>query len=500
MEIHELTIPLVQEGYRNGRLTAAGLTAAYFDRIKAFDRHGPRINSVMALSDSAIAEAEALDKFFRETGQFKGKLHGIPILVKDQADTKGLRTQYGSGATSNNIPDKDATVVHKLKEAGAIVLGKTSMSEWAACWFSTNGANGYQFTQNPYKSGHDVGASSGGSAAAIASNFAVVALAEDTGGSIRLPASYCNVVGIRVTPGLVSRAGFCPLIKSQDTPGPLARNVMDCALMLDCMVGFDPQDDATGLAASISALGIPRGGSYASGLGEGDKKLAAARIGVLRELFGPDSDEHCHAVNKVVNSALDKIRSTGTECIDVNIESLNDDLTYGQIYFQQSRHDINSFLATKPHLPQDIADMVPRIVPEDKPFHDILCGLAHGPKDPKEDPTYLDRLARREGLKRKTACLIAAHQLDALVFPDVKIPPPAIAEATSDRFRKTGYPTNTLLSSTTRLPAMSIPVGFTDEGLPVGLEILGLEFQEQKLLELGRGVESLLGARRKPNF
>lgn len=144
--------------------------------------------------------------------------------------------------------------------------------------------------------------------------------------------------------------------------------------------------------------------------------------------------------------------------------------------------------------------MVPKDVPEDKPFHNILCGLAHGPKDPKEDPTYVDRLLRREGLRRKVTCLVAAQQLDALVFPDVKIPPPAIAEAASDRFKKNGYPANTLLSSTTRLPAISVPVGFTDDGLPVGLEILGLELQEQKLLELGRGVEILLGARRKPSF
>ena len=499
MDVRELTISQTHKGYRDGTLTAADLTTAYLERIKNLDKDGPRINSTMAISTTALEEASALDAYFRETGNLKGKLHGIPILVKDQADTKGLTTTYGSAVAKNNVPDEDATVVRKLKEAGAIVLGKTTMAEWASIWFSVNGASDYEFTQNPYKFGHDVGGSSGGSAAAVAANLAMLAVAEDTGGSIRVPASFCNLVGIRVTPGLISRSGFCPLIKVQDTPGPMARTVTDCALMLDCMVGFDPKDDFTGIAATAAALGLPEGASYASGLDKGEEKLKTAKIGIVRQLFGPDSDPDCEAVNAVMEKALSKIRSLGTTFVDVAIENLEEDMVYTQTYHIRSRSDINSFLATKPNLPQDIADILPEKPPHDKPYQDLMCLVAHGPEDPQSDPTYADRLLRRDALKRRVDCIIASHGLDAIAFPDVQIPPPKIEDATNERFEEKPFPANTFLSSQTRLPAVTVPAGFTGDGLPVGLELVGLEYQEQKLLELARGVELIVNARQAPS-
>ncbi|KAF7562600.1 hypothetical protein G7046_g1532 [Stylonectria norvegica] len=499
MDVRELTISLVHKGYKDKTLSAAGLTAAYLDRIESLDKNGPRINATMAISTTALEEASALDDYLRETGHLKGRLHGIPILVKDQADTKGLTTTYGSAVAKNNVPDEDATVVRKLKEAGAIVLGKTTMAEWAAVWFSVNSASGYEFTKNPYNFDHDVGGSSGGSAAALASNLAMLAVAEDTGGSIRVPASFCNIVGIRVTPGLISRAGFCPLIKVQDTPGPMARTVTDCALMLDCMIGFDPRDDFTGIAATAAALGLPERGSYASGLDQGEAKLKAAKIGILRQAFGADSDPYCKAVNTVVERALSKIRKLGTTFVDVSIENLEEEAAYTQTYHICSRSDINGFLATKPNLPQDIADILPERPPQDKPYQDLMCKVAHGPEDPRSDPTYIDRLLRRDALKRKVDSVIASHGLDALVFPDAQIPPPRIEDATNGRFKGKAFPTNTFLSSQTRLPAVTVPAGFTDDGLPVGLELVGLEYQEQKLLELARGVEVMVNARQAPS-
>lgn len=405
-------------------------------------------------------------------------------------------TTYGSPVAKNNVPDEDAFVVTKLKEAGAVILGKTTMAEWAAVWFSANGATDYEFTKNPYNLGHDVGASSGGSAAAVAANFAILAVAEDTGGSIRVPASFCNLVGIRVTPGLVSRTGFCPLIKVQDTPGPMARTVTDCALMLDCMVGFDPKDEFTGFAATAAAMGLPKGGSYAANLEQGPEKIKNAKIGVVRQRFGPDSDHHCKAVNTVVSEAMRKLQDAGTTFVDVHIENLDHYLNYTQTYLLCSRSDINSFLATKPHLPQDIKDIMPKDPP--KPYLDLVCGVAHGPLDPKEDPTYVDRLLQRDEFKRKIDCLIASLGLDALTLPDVQVPPPRFEDATNGRFGETGFPTNTFLASQARLPAVTVPAGFTDDGLPVGIEFIGLEHQEQHLLELARGVEVLVGARQAP--
>lgn len=509
VDVREITIAQAHDGFRTGAFTARDLTIAFLSRIATLDKSGPCINATMALSKTAVAEAAALDAHFAATGQLRGPLHGIPVLVKDQADTQSIETNYGSAATRGNVPATDATVVHALKAAGAVILGKTTMAEWAATWFSANGATDYAPTKNPYSLAHDVGASSGGSAAAVAANFCLLAVGEDTGGSIRVPSSFCNVVGLRTTPGLVSRAGFCPLIRVQDAPGPMARTVTDCARMLDAMVGFDPADDFTGVAATAAALGLPRGGSYAAGLEDGDRCgdiLRRARIGVLRQRFGPPSDPHCAAVNAVVDTALDRLRTAGTTLVDVHLGAgLDAALDFTQTYLLRSRCDINEFLSTKPHLPHDIAAIVPRtpVLPD----LDLVSAMAHGPCDPLDDPSLAARLLARDALQRQVEKLLATERLDALAMPDVQIPPPRLEDATNGRFVSAAgrpFPTNTFLASITRLPAVTVPAGFTtaaaDNGLPVGLELVGLQYTEQHLLMLARGVEVLVKARRAPSI
>jgi len=267
--------------------------------------------------------------------------------------------------------------------------------------------------------------------------------------------------------------------------------------MLDCMVGFDPADPFTGIAATAQLAGLPRGGSYASNLDQGLDKIKHAKIGVVRELFGSDSDSYCKAVNTVINQAFGKLNESGTAFVDVSIENLKHYMTFTPTYLQRSRADINAFLATKPHLPQDIADIVPKDPPHE--FLDFTCQLAHGPKDPSEDPTYLQRILDRDEFKRKLDCLMAEQQLDALAFPDVQIPPPKHEDATNGRFPTCwDFPVNTLLASQSRLPAITMPAGFTEDGLPVGLEFVSFEFREQHLLELARGVEIILDARKCP--
>jgi Asp-tRNA(Asn)/Glu-tRNA(Gln) amidotransferase A subunit family amidase len=189
VDVRELTIAQIHDAFKAGTYTAYDLTAAYLERIQNLDKAGPKINSTLALAPYALDTAKTLDEYFKTQGQFKGPLHGVPVLLKDQVDTESIETRYGSHAGIGNIPTEDAFIVKKLKEAGAIILGKTTMSEWATSWFSSSSANEppFSFTQNPYKSGYDVGGSSGGSAAAVASNFSVLAVAEDTGGSVRCP-------------------------------------------------------------------------------------------------------------------------------------------------------------------------------------------------------------------------------------------------------------------------------------------------------------------------
>ncbi|KAI8713690.1 Amidase [Fusarium sp. LHS14.1] len=497
VDVRELTIPQARAGIKAGRFTAKELTAAFLERIDKLDKGGPNINSTLAISTTVLAEAEALDRHFEQNGKLKGKLHGIPILVKDQADVKGLVSTYGSAVAKHNVADQDATIITKLKEAGALILGKTSMAEWATAWFSANGATNYTFTKNPYNLSHDVGASSGGSGAAVAASLAICAVGEDTGGSIRVPSSFCSLVGIRTTPGLVSRHGFCPLIKDQDAPGPMAKTVTDCALLLDCMAGFDPKDEYTAYAARSASLGLPKGGSYAANLDA--KIIKSSRIGVVRQLFGKDADPYCRAVNSVIKSSMGKLEEVGTTFVDIHIDDLQYYLDFGQIYFQTSRHDINTFLATKPHLPQDIASILPET--SEKSFLQMICSVAHGPKNPSKDPTYADRLLLRDEFRRRINVLITTNNLDALVFPDVQVPPPRISDAAEERFIVNGvedFPTNTFLASIARLPAISVPAGFTEDGLPVGMELVGLEYQEQHLLELAYGVESLVQGRTCP--
>ncbi|KAH0333644.1 putative amidase family protein, partial [Aureobasidium melanogenum] len=470
-KVKELTLSQAHESFRIGACSAVDLTAAYLERIRLFDKAGPKINSTLAISQSALDEAKELDEHYAKTGSFRGRVHGIPILIKDQADTAGMETMYGSGACKGNIPTEDAFLVKQLKAEGAVILGKTTMSEWASTWFSHSSASDWVPTKNPYKLDHDVGGSSCGSAAAVAANFALLAVAEDTGGSVRCPASFTNLVGLRPTPGLISRSGFCPLVKVQDTPGPVARTVEDCALFFDCMVGFDPQDAYTGVATMAKSLGLPLGGSYASNLNQGLEKTRQARVGVVRQLFGPDSDPYCLAVNKVINKA----------------------------FLALKEKDINSFLATKPHLQQDVADIVPAKAPQE--FLSFTSQIAHGPLNPLEDPEYLPKILDRDEFKRKLDCLMASLNLDALTFPDVQIPPPKHEDATNGRFPTCwDFPVNTLLASQARLPAMTVPVGFTEDELPIGLELVSFEYHEQALLQLARGIEIIVGARRAPDI
>lgn len=490
LRAQETTIAEVQQAILAGELTARQLVDAYLERIAALDSAGPRLNSVITIASDAGAEADRLDAEFAATGTLSGPLHGVPIVVKDQVETAGLRTTFGSRTAADNIPDQDATVIAKLREAGAIVLAKTTMPDFATSWFSTSSVSG--LTKNPYALNHDPGGSSSGTAAAVAANLALVGIGEDTGGSIRLPASFCNLVGLRVTTGLISRHGTSPLVDPQDTAGPMTRTVADAALLLDTLVGFDSADPYTSVNAIV---GPPK--SYLSALGDGS--LEGRRIGVLNQAFGSDDDPECAAVNTVVRSALKKAADAGAELVDVRIEDLDRLTGYTSVYFTRSRQDIDAFIADRPGIE---ADSIAQIH-QDKLYHDkldLLEGIAQGPQVATGDPEYAGRLEARAEFQRAVATLMAERGLDAIAFPDVKVAAPTHADVEAHRWTCLTFPTNTVIASQLLFPALSLPAGFTQEGLPVGLELMGLPHNEATLLALGHGVEKVTGARRAPEL
>ena len=219
--LQEATIDDVHSAFRSGELTCRRLVELYLARIEAYDKDGPELNSILTVNPSVLEEADELDRSFERNGEFVGPLHGVPVLVKDQAETAGIRTTFGSVAFEGYVPEEDATAVRRLKEAGAVVLAKTNLPDFATSWFAYSSAGGV--TKNPYDLDRDPGGSSGGTGAAVAANLGTVGIGEDTGGSIRVPASFDNLVGVRVTTGLISRRGLSPLVVFQDTAGPMTR-------------------------------------------------------------------------------------------------------------------------------------------------------------------------------------------------------------------------------------------------------------------------------------
>ncbi|KAH9208972.1 amidase family protein [Leptodontidium sp. 2 PMI_412] len=491
--IEELTIDRVHEAFKSGAYTCRELVETYIGRIKAIDQAGPKLNAITVISSSCLQEADALDLHLKEHGSFVGSLHGVPIIVKDQCDTAGVPTAYGN-ICCVHTPTEDATLVKKLRAAGAVILAKSTMPDFAASFNSASSLSGV--TLNPYDNTRETGGSSAGTGTAIAANMGLIGVGEDTGGSIRVPASFCNLVGLRPTVGLVSRAGLSPLVKTQDTPGPMTRTVRDAALMLDVLVGYDAKDPYT---ASAVIAGPPRGGSYASNLSEA--ALPKARIGVLNSVFGSKDLAECTSVNQVVRAALLKIGTTGATLVDIEIPDIDYYVHTSSTYMSRSRYDIDSFLAAHPI----IKDVTFESIHSAKKYHQSLplfrnMGAPKSYKHPYEDPDYAERLEVRQEFQRVVIGVMAEHNIDVIAFPSVQIPAPLVSDVLGSRFDNY-FPTNTSIASQLHHPAISIPVGFTEgTGLPVGLEFVGIPYSEQRLLELAYSVEALIGARKAPEF
>jgi len=440
----------------------------------------------------AHAEAAARDAAFAATGRLSGPLHGVPVLVKDQAETAGLRTTFGSILFDAYVPTSDATLVTKLRDAGAVILAKTAMCDFAAGWFSSSSLTGH--TKNPYDPERESGGSSAGTAAGVAANFGLVGIGEDTGGSIRVPASFCNLFGLRVTTGLISRAGFSPLVHFQDTPGPIGRTVGDVATLLDSIVGYDPQDPFT-----VTASAAPAVGGYAHALDAG-VPLVSWRIGVLETGFGSDADPAAAPVNRAVRAAIARLTDLGVATTSgLVIDDLPGWIASTSVYLRQSKSDIDGFLARRPDAPvssfMEIYDSG-----QFHPLNDLFYGIATGPSTTEGDAEYLRLRLNQEHFRRLVLNIFAGHRLDFLVYPTVQVLPPTRAELAAGKYRALTFPTNTVIGSQAGLPALTVPVGFTEDGLPVGMELLGPPLAEKKLLQFARAWETVTSPRRPPTL
>ena len=489
-EFRELTIDALHSALRKGELSAAGLVDWYIARIQVHNQAGAEIQAVVTVNPLARDEAVARDEFLATEGNLFGPLHGVPVLVKDQAETAGLRTTFGSILFEGYVPESDATIITKLKDAGAVILAKTAMCDFAAGWFSSSSMTDH--TKNPYAPPRESGGSSAGTAAGVAADFGLVGIGEDTGGSVRIPASFNNLFGLRVTTGLISRTGFSPLVHFQDTPGPIGRTVSDVAKLLDSIVGYDPNDPFT-----VTALAAPSTGGYAQAV-DVEVPLASWRIGVLETGFGSDENPDAEPVNRVVRAAISQLEALGVSTTpELEISELSAWIAGTSVYAMQSKADIDDFLAKRPAAPvssfMEIYD-----IRQFHPLNDLFHDIAQAPGAIDSDVEYLRRRLNQEQFRRLVLNMFAAHGIDFLIYPTVQVVPPTREELAAEKYRALTFPTNTVIGSQAGLPALTIPVGFTRDGLPVGLELLGTPLSETKMLQFAHAWERSTCPRKAP--
>mgnify|MGYP003636268890 FL=1 len=486
--VEEASIAQAQAALRNGDATARSITEAYLARIGAYDQSGPTLNAVVTTNPQALERADELDASMRDTGGFVGPLHGMPILVKDNVETTAMPTTQGTIGMAGYQPREDATVIQHLESAGAIILGKTTLPDFATSWWSYSSLSGE--TRNPYALDRDPGGSSSGSGAAAAASFAMAAIGTDCGGSIRVPSSFDNLVGVRSTPGMISRKGSGPLVFFQDTIGPMARTVTDAAVVFDALVGYDAGDTLT---AHYLTARAPE--TYTDALDPDG--LRGARIGLVRNALGADDDPFAAPVNALVREAVAAMAAAGAHVVELEIPDLLAHVLATSMYVNCSKYEINEFLRARPEAGiRSLQQMF-----EQRKYHpmlDLIEACVRGPEMPEYDPQYYRRLAAREEFARVVINCMGGDALDALVFPSVQVVPPSRTQLNDRVWTTLTFPTNTLIASQTWMPAITVPAGFSADGLPVGLEFLGKPYAEPTLFRLAYAFEQATGHRRAP--
>ncbi|MCW8925630.1 MAG: amidase family protein [Xanthomonadales bacterium] len=469
----ELTIPELQAAMESGDVTSEELVRGYLQRIEAFDKRGPRLNAMIYLNPDAVKDARALDRERVAKGA-RGPLHGIPVVLKDNYDTFDMPTTASAVVLAGFIPPDDGYQVRKLREAGAVFIGKTNMHEFARGIETISSAGGQ--TRNPYDPRRNPGGSSGGTAVAVTANYAAVGMGSDTCGSIRVPAAYANLFGLRVTQGLSSRDGIIPLSHTQDVGGPLARSVIDLVTVLDTTVGADPADTQSSAAEGH----VPD--SYRKFL---DKEaLQGARLGLLKAYLKTSTP--FGEVTKVIREAVDALAGSGVEIVEVEIPGLDELLRSSGVINMEFGFDLERYLRQSGADVQTLEEIL-----ASGRYHAALqaryrssTGLQEGSEK------YQERLARRPEIARLLTTALAEHRLDALVYPTIRIKPQITGEPQ--------YSSLCQLAAHSGLPAITIPAGFTPDGMPVGIELLANPFEEGRLLALAYAYEQSARPRRPP--
>lgn len=492
-ELEEITIAELQEGMKAGKYTARGIAEKYLARIEAVDRRGPAVNSVIEVNPEALAIAEASDRERKQKGA-RGPLHGIPVLIKDNIDTADkMMTTAGSLALAGSKPPKDSIVAQKLREAGAVIIGKTNLSEWAniRSRHSTSGWSGRGGqTRNPYALDRNPCGSSSGSGAAASANFCAAAIGTETDGSIVCPSSANGLVGIKPTVGLVSRSGIVPISHTQDGAGPMCRTVRDAATMLGALTGVDADDSATAASEGKSFA------DYTQFL-KADG-LRGARIGVVRKAFG-----FMDAVDKVMESALDAMKSEGAIVVDpVAIETAGKWSDTEQLIFMyELKADLNAYLARPGFDPpvktlKEIIEFNEKHREKEMPYFGQDFFLKAEAKGPLTEKEYLDALEKNHQLARKEGidATMEKHNLDALVGPTGG---PAWLTDWVDGDHFGGGSSGA--AAVAGYPNVTVPAGFVF-GMPVGISFFGRAWSEPVLIRLAYGFEQATKVRKPPKF
>lgn len=475
VEVAELPIADEQKAMSEGRVSSKALVQAYLNRIEAFDQRGPRLNALITLNPNALREAEALDRERAAKGP-RGPLHGIPVIVKDNYSTADMQTTAGTVALAGFVPASDAFQVRKLRQAGAVIIGKSNLHELASGITTVGSAFGQ--TRNPYDPSRNPGGSSGGTAAAIAASFAAAGMGSDTCGSIRIPSSVNSLVGLRPTKGLSSIAGIVPLSATQDVGGPLARSVADLAVMLDATIGEDPADPATHLASGQTR---PK---FQQALQAG--ALHGAHIGILEPLFGDASDDR--EVIGIVRAAIEEFKKEGATAVSGPMPELTAALDGSAVINAEFKEDFERYLAQNGNAPvHSLEDIVRGGLFHASLAEGLNARLTSKGRDSRE---YQIALAKRAVLQQTILKLMEDQKLDALVYPTIKRKPARINDPQGG--------SNCQLSASTGFPAISVPAGFTADGLPVGVELLGRGFDDAKLVSYAYAYEQATHHRRPP--
>ena len=485
-EVEEASVADVQSALRAGTITCRGLVQRYLDRIAAYDKNGPGLNAIILVNPDALSVADSLDRAFKSTGRFVGPLHCVPTIVKDNFATAGLQTTAGSLSLAGTIPPKDAFMVRRIKEAGAIVLAKSNMAEFAFSPLETVSSILPGYTRNPYAPDRVTAGSSGGTAASVAASFGTVGLGTDTGNSIRGPSSHNALVGIRSTMGLTSRAGVAPLNLYADIAGPMARTVADAVALFQVVAGYDVDDPATEAARNRP---VP---NYAASLVP--EALRGARIGVLRQAYErPTADPEVLAV---FARALADLRRGGATVIDtVIIADLDSLQRANRGACNPFKFEINAWIAAQgPTAPVKNIEAVLRSGRYHPSIQKRLENAQLESLPPNQNPGCRPREAFRAALGAAVEREMKKQRLDALVYPTWSNVPRLIGDLNTP-----GGDNSQLFSPATGFPAISVPMGYTRGGaLPAGMTIFGLPWSEPTLIKIAYGYEQTTHHRRPP--